>query len=185
MINEVLLEAQQRMTASVEAVGRELTTVRTGRANTSILDDVVVDYYGAPTPLRQLASLSAPDPQMLVVQAYDKGSIPAIEKAILQSDLGLNPSNDGNVVRIPIPELTHERREELARVVSRLAEEGKTGVRQIRRDANEQLKMLEHEKEISQDEEHRAHKTVQELTDKFCQRIDELAENKRQELLEI
>lgn len=185
MIKETLLDTQQRMHSAVEAVGRELRSVRTGRANISILDEVVVDYYGAPTPLNQLAGLSAPEPQLLLLQPYDKGSIGAIEKAILQSNLGLNPSNDGAVMRIPIPSLTEERRLELAKVVAEYGEDGKTAVRQVRRDANDRLKKLEHDKDISQDEERQAHDQVQALTDRFCNEIDQVVEKRRQELLTI
>jgi len=185
VLNEILLDGQRRMKGAVETAAREFQHLRTGRASISILDDIQVDYYGAPTPLRQLGSLSAPEPQLLTIQAYDRSAIGAIEKAILQSDLGLNPNNDGVVIRIPIPELTEERREELAKHVGRLAEEAKTAVRNVRRDVNDDVKALEHEKEISQDEERRAHKQVQELTDKFCEEIDALAEAKRQELMRI
>lgn len=185
MLNEIFLDSQRRMTAAVETVAREFRSLRTGRASISILDDIQVDYYGAPTPLNQLGGLSAPEPQLIVIQVYDRGAIGAIEKSILQSDLGLNPSNDGAFVRIPIPALTEERRVELARHVSRLAEDGKTAVRNVRRDANEHVKKLEHDKEISQDEERRAHKQVQDLTDKFCKEIDDLAETKRQELMKV
>lgn len=185
MIQETLLDAQRRMHSALDAVARELQTIRTGRANISVLDEVQVDYYGVPTPLNQLANLSAPEPQLLQLQPYDKSSIAAIEKAIMIADLGLNPNNDGQFIRIPIPELTEERRHEMARKVSVYAEEGKTAVRQVRRDANDQLKKLEADKEVSEDDERRAHEQVQELTDKFCADIDEIAENKRQELLTI
>lgn len=185
MLNETLQDAQRRMQIAVEVVERELRTLRTGRASISILDDIHVEYYGTQTPLNQLASLSSPEAQLLVIQPYDKGSIGAIERAILQSDLGLNPNNDGVLIRIPIPELTEERRKELAKHVNKYAEEGKTAVRNVRRDANEQIKKLQADKEISEDEEHRGHAKVQELTDKFCADIDTVAEAKRQELLKI
>jgi len=173
------------MHTAVEVVERELLTLRTGRANIAILDDIRVDYYGTQTPINQLAGLSAPEPQLLVVQPYDRGAIAAIEKAIMQSDLGLNPNNDGTLIRIPIPELTEERRIDLAKHVNRYAEDGKTAVRNVRRDANEHVKKLQADKEISEDDEHRAHATVQELTDKYCAEIDTVAEAKRQELLTI
>ncbi len=185
MVNETLSDAQRRMHGAIEAVSRELRALRTGRASISLLDDIVVEYYGTQTPLNQLANLAAPEPQLLTIQPYDKSSISAIEKAVLQSDLGLNPANDGVLIRIPIPDLTEERRRDLAKVVGKVAEDGKTAVRQVRRDANEHLKKLEHDKEISQDEEHRGLDAVQELTDKFCAEIDTLAENKRKELLTI
>lgn len=185
MLDEVFKDAQRRMAAAVDRVARELRSLRTGRASIAILDDVQVDYYGTRTPLNQLAALSAPEPTLLVVQPYDKSAIQEMGKAIQQADLGLNPQNDGNVIRIPIPELTEERRRELTKVVGKLAEEGKTGVRQVRRDANEEIKKLEADKAISQDEEHRGYKRIQELTDEHCERIDELAERKSQEILEF
>lgn len=184
-MNEILQDAQRRMKGALDAVSRELQSLRTGRANISILDDIHVEYYGTQTPLNQLASLSAPEPQMILIQPYDRSSIQAIEKAIMQSDLGLNPTNDGTLVRLPIPELTEERRKELAKVVGRVAEDGKTAVRQVRRDANDHLKKKETAKEISQDDEHRGHARVQELTDQFCSEIDALAEKKRKELLTL
>ncbi len=182
-VRQALIAGQQRMNAASDAFARELRTIRTGRANTAVLDDVLVDYYGTSTPLNQLASLAAPEPQLIVVQPYDRGSIGAIEKAILQADLGLNPNNDGAVIRVPIPELTEERRHELAKNVGSISEHGKTEMRQIRRDINEEIKRLETGKELSQDEAHRALKQAQELTDKFCESVEELAEAKRQELL--
>lgn len=185
MLEEILMDTQRRMETTLEVVGKELRGLRTGRANISILDDVTVDYYGTQTPLNQLASLSAPEPTLIVIQPYDKSAIESIEKAIMQGDLGLNPNNDGNVIRVPIPELTEERRQELAKIVGRICEEGKTAVRQVRRDANDQIKKLEADKEISQDEEHRGHEKVQELTDSHCKKIDDLGERKREELLKF
>ncbi len=184
-VRDALVDAQDRMNSTVEAVTRELQSIRTGKANIGVLDDIQVDYYGTMTPLNQLGSLSAPDPQLLMIQVYDKGAIPAIEKALMTSDLGLNPNNDGQVIRLPIPELTEERREELAKQVGVVAEQAKTNVRHARRDANEAVKKLQGEKEISEDDERRAHDQVQELTDSFCGRIDGLAEAKRGELLTI
>jgi len=184
-VREALVEAQERMNGGLVAVRRELQSIRTGRANISVLDDIQVDYYGTSTPLNQLANLSAPDPQLLLVQPYDKGAIGEIEKAIHGADLGLSPSNDGQVIRLPIPELNAERREELAKRVNVVADHGKTEIRQDRREANEAVKKLEHEKEISEDDERTAHAQVQELTDTFCARIDELAESKRKELLTL
>ena len=184
-MDEVIRDANARMQASLEALGRELRSVRTGRANISILDDLLVEYYGTSTPINQLASLSVPDPQLIVVQPYDKTAIGDIERTILQADLGLNPSNDGAVVRVPIPELTEERRKEMAKHAGALAEEGKTEVRQARRDANESIKKLEHDKAISQDDEHRGYDKVQDLTKVYCERIDQAAAAKQSELLEI
>ncbi len=173
------------MEATIASVTHEFNTLRTGRASISILDSVNVEYYGAPTPLNQLAGLTAPDANLIVVQPYDKSTIGDIERAILQSELGLNPQNDGTVIRLPIPELTEERRIELTKVVGQHAEHGKTAVRNIRRDANDHIKKLQADKEISEDDEHRGYKQVQDLTDEYCQRIDELAERKNGEILEF
>jgi ribosome recycling factor len=180
-----LLEAQSRMQTAIDALLRELQAIRTGRANISVLDDVHVDYYGTSTPLNQLASLAAPDPQLLVVQPYDRSAIPAIERAIMTSDLGLNPNSDGLVVRIPIPELTQERRQELAKQVGVVAEHSKTVLRQVRRDANEAIKRHEQDKDLSEDDGRRAHDQAQELTNAFVAKVDALAEAKREELLKI
>ncbi len=185
MVDDALRDAKQHMEASIDSVTHDFNTLRTGRASISILDDVVVDYYGAPTPLNQLASLTAPDANLLVVQPYDKSAMESVERAIHQADLGLNPSNDGAVIRIPIPELTEERRLELTKVVGRAAEQGKTAIRNIRRDANDKIKKLQGDKEISEDDEHRGYKDVQELTDEYVKRIDELAERKNSEILEF
>jgi len=185
MEQDVLRVTYEHMNASLEVVTRELNSLRTGRASIAILDDIVVDYYGAPTPLNQLAGLSAPEPTLLVIQPYDKSTISAVEKAILQSELGLNPQNDGNVIRIPIPELTEERRVELTKVVGQKAENGKTAIRNIRRDANDQIKKLQGESEISEDDEHKAYKQIQDLTDEYCSKMDKLAETKTAEILEF
>lgn len=185
MEQDVLRDTYEHMNASLEVVTGELNSLRTGRASIAILDDIVVDYYGAPTPLNQLAGLSAPDPSLLVIQPYDKSTISAVEKAILQSELGLNPQNDGTVVRIPIPELTEERRLELTKVVGQKAENGKTAIRNIRRDANDQIKKLQADGEISEDDEHKDYKKIQDLTDEYCSKMDKLAEAKTAEILEF
>lgn len=185
MVQDVLRDTYEHMNASLDAVTRELNSLRTGRASISVLDDIVVDYYGAPTPLNQLAGLSAPEPTLLVIQPYDKSVIQEIEKSILQSELGLTPQNDGTVIRIPIPELTEERRQELTKVVGQKVEHGKTAIRNIRRDANDKIKALQSEKEITEDEEHRGYKQVQDLTDEFCAKLDELGERKNAEILEF
>ena len=185
MVDDALRDAKQHMEASIGSVTHEFNTLRTGRASISILDDVVVDYYGAPTPLNQLASLTAPDANLLIVQPYDKSTMEAVERAIHQAELGLNPSNDGTVIRLPVPELTEERRVELTKAVGRAAEHGKTAVRNIRRDANDKIKKLQADKEISEDDEHRGYKDVQELTDEYVKRIDELAERKNSEILDF
>lgn len=183
MVDDVLGDAKQHMEATITVVTHELNTLRTGHASISILDDVVVEYYGTSTPLNQLAGMMAPDANLLVVQPYDKSAIDAIEKGILQAELGLNPSNDGALIRIPIPELTEERRVELTKVVGRHAETGKTAIRNIRRDANDKIKKLQADKEISEDDERHGHKLVQDLTDEYVKRIDELAERKNAEIL--
>ena len=185
MLNEVYSKTEKKMKEQVERTRHMLATIRTGRATLSILDGVTVDYYGTPTPLNQVASLTVPDPTLIVAQPWDPAALSAIEKGILKSDLGLNPANDGKLVRIPIPPLTEERRKELAKKVNQLAEDGRTQVRQARREANEGAKKLEKDKEISQDEEKRAHDRIQKITDQHIKLIDDLAEKKEKEILEI
>jgi ribosome recycling factor len=185
MINEILEKTGSRMDASVTDVRHKLATVRTGRANLSILDGVRVDYYGTPTPLNQVAKLSVPEPTLIVAQAFDPSTLPLIEKAILSSDLGLNPSSDGKLVRIPIPPLTEERRKQLVKKVHGMGEDAKTAIRQIRRDANEELKSLQKGGDISEDDSHRAMDDVQKLTDEHTGRVDELCKTKETELMEI
>jgi ribosome recycling factor len=162
-----------------------LAKVRTGRANTALLDGIQVDYYGTPTPLNQLANLTVPDPRLIVINPYDKGSIQAIEKAIQTSDLGLTPSNDGKLVRIPIPPLTEERRKELVRHVHRLAEDHKVGLREARRDALGMLKDLESEGSVPADDRHREEKRIQKLTDDYVKKVDELTAQKEGEILQV
>ncbi|HEX8137610.1 MAG TPA: ribosome recycling factor [Pyrinomonadaceae bacterium] len=182
---DVVKEARPRMEAAIEDVRRKLATVRTGRAAVSLLDSVMVEYYGTPTPLSQMASVHVPEPQMLTVQPWDQTQLGAIEKAIRSADLGLNPSNDGKLVRIPIPPLTEERRKQLARQVHEIAEEHRTAVRNIRRDANDRLKKLLKEKAISEDSERTGLDEVQKLTNTYIGKIDELARTKEQELLSV
>ena len=176
-------EANKRMTAALERVKHELAGVRTGRASVSILDSVHVEAYGARMPLNQLASLSVPEPTLIVAQPFDPSQLGAIEKAVRASDLGLNPSNDGKVVRIPIPSLTEERRKELSRHVHRLAEEGRNSVRQVRRDANERLKKLLKDHKISEDDEKKGLDEVQKLTDHQVKLIDDVQKKKDADLL--
>ncbi|GIU92430.1 MAG: ribosome-recycling factor [Acidimicrobiia bacterium] len=183
MIEDLLEEARHKMDQAVEHVAAEFATVRTGRANPQILHRVVVDYYGQPTPLQQLAGLSVPEPRLLVVQPYDRSALPAIERAIQESDLGLNPSNDGSVIRLVFPPLTEERRKELIRVVRHMAEEGRVAVRNIRRHTKQDIEALHGE--VSDDDIHRAEKTLQEITDEHIARIDDLLERKEAELLEV
>ncbi|MCF7803174.1 MAG: ribosome recycling factor [Candidatus Marinimicrobia bacterium] len=184
MIEEIYKDVEERMGKAVEKTRHDLMTVRTGRASTAILDGVKVDYYGSKTPLNQLAQLSAPEPRLLVIQPYEKNIIPDVERAILESDLGLNPQNDGTVIRLPIPELTKERREELTRYVHKLAEEGRIAIRNIRRDANETVKELEKEHEISEDNARRALETIQTYTDEHIKKIDEHLKHKESEIQE-
>jgi ribosome recycling factor len=185
MIDDFLADARDRMHKSVEATRNELATVRTGRASPHLLDRVRVDYYGAETPLKQLAQIAATDAHLLTLTPYDKSSIGAIEKAILESDVGLTPNNDGNVIRLQIPELTEERRKDMVKVVHGVAEEGRVAVRNIRRDVMHDLRELKREGEAGSDEEHRAEVELQKLTDDAISEIDELMEHKEEEILEI
>lgn len=182
---DVIKEARFRMEAAVEDFRRRMTGIRTGRAVTSILDTVVVDYYGTPTPLNQMASVHAPEPQLLTVQPWDQTQIGPIEKAIRAADLGLNPSNDGKLVRVPIPPLTEERRRQLAKQVQQFAEDHRTAVRNVRRDANERVKKLFKDKQISEDTERDLLVEIQKLTDGYIGKIDELTKSKEQEILSI
>jgi ribosome recycling factor len=185
LIDELLADAGDRMTKSVEATRHELATVRTGRASPHLLDRVNVDYYGAETPVKQLAQVAATDARLLTVTPYDKSSISAIEKAILESDLGLTPGNDGNVIRLQIPELTEERRRELVKVVHGVAEEGRVAVRNIRRDVMHDLRELKKEGDAGSDEEHRAEVELQKATDGAIGEIDALLKGKEEEILEV
>jgi ribosome recycling factor len=185
MINDVIREAEGRMRRAVEALREDLMGIRTGRASPALLDRVRVDYYGTPTPINQLATISAPEPRLLVVRPWDTSVIGAIEKSILKSDLGLTPSNDGKVIRLPIPPLTEERRRELARVVSHRVEEGHVALRNIRRDSLKDLQDLEKEKLISEDDFFRGKERLQELTDKYVKEMDELGQQKQAEILEV
>jgi ribosome recycling factor len=185
LIEELLQDARDRMVKSAEAAQHEFSTVRTGRASPALLDRVVVDYYGAPTPLNQLATISVPEARLITVQPYDKSSIKAIEKAINESDVGLNPSNDGNVIRLVVPELTEERRRELVKVVRHLAEEGRVAIRNVRRDTMHQLRELKSEGEASSDDEHRAEIELQKLTDERVGDLDNVLKAKEKEILEV
>jgi ribosome recycling factor len=182
---ELLADAKHRMYKAVEAVKTEFNTVRSGRASVGLLDRIHVDYYGTSTPLNQMASIAAPEPRLITVQPYDKTAMRSVEKAILESDLGLNPSNDGTVVRLPIPSLTEERRHELVKLVHRLAEDGRVAVRNVRRDCMKDLKELAHAGEVGEDAEARAEKEVQKHTDDYVHEIDELLKHKEAEILEV
>ena len=185
LIDELLEDARERMHKSVETAQHEFSTVRTGRASPGLLDRVSVDYYGAMTPLNQLATISAPEPRLLTVTPYDKTSIKAIEKAINESDVGLTPSNDGNVVRLVVPELTEERRRELVKVLRNLAEEGRISIRNVRRDVMQHLKQLKAEGEASSDDEHRAEVELQKLTDSRVGDLDSVLKAKEEEILAV
>ena len=185
MIDDLLKDATDRMEKAVDAIRREFATVRTGRASPHILDRVVVDYYGAQTPLNQLAQISATEARLLTITPYDKSSIKSIEKAILESDVGLTPSNDGNVIRLTLPELTEERRKDLVKVVHGIAEEGRVSIRHIRREVMHDLKELKSEGEVGEDEERRAESELQKLTDAKIGEIDSFLSGKEEEILEV
>jgi ribosome recycling factor len=185
IVKDLLDDAGTRMDKSVEATKHEFGSVRTGRASPSLLDRVQVDYYGAITPLRQLANIAASEARLLTITPYDKSSIKAIEKAILESDVGLTPSNDGNLIRLVIPELTEERRKDLAKVVRKIAEEGRVGVRNVRHDVQRDLRELKSEGELGADEEHRAEAELQKLTDQHTAAIDAALAAKEKEILEV
>ncbi|HYV83375.1 MAG TPA: ribosome recycling factor [Pyrinomonadaceae bacterium] len=182
---DVIKETRPRMEGAVDDFKRKMATIRTGRAAISILDTVMVDYYGTPTPLNQMASVHAPEPQMLTVQPWDQTQLGAVEKAIRSADLGLNPSNDGKLIRVPIPPLTEERRRQLAKQIHDIAEEHRTAIRNVRRDANDRLKKMLKDKTISEDAERDALLEIQKLTDTHIGKIDELAKSKEQEIMSV
>jgi ribosome recycling factor len=185
MVEEIFEDLKDRMGKSIESLKREYSRLRTGRASISLLDGIRVSYYDTPTPLNQMASLAVPEPRLIVIQPWDKTAIEDIEKAILKSELGLTPINDGKVIRISIPPLTEERRKELVKVARKMSEENKVAIRNIRRDANEMLKDLKTEKEITEDDLYRAQEEVQKTTDQFISQVDELCAAKEKEILEI
>lgn len=185
MINDILSETEERMQKTIEHLTKDLATLRAGRANPAMLDKVMADYYGEPTPLNQLANITVPEARLLVIQPWDKSSIANIEKAILKSDLGVNPSNDGNVIRIAIPQLTEERRKELVKVVKKRGEEAKVAVRNIRRDANDMLKSSEKEKMISEDQSKKGNDEIQKTTDKYIKDIDVILVAKEKDIMEV
>jgi ribosome recycling factor len=185
LIDELLADAEERMTKSVESTRNELATVRTGRASPHLLDRIVVDYYGAETPLNQLANVAASDARLLSVTPYDKGSIGAIEKAINESDVGLTPNNDGNVIRLQIPDLTAERRRDMVKVVHGVGEEGRIAIRNVRRDVIGDLRDLKKDGDVGEDDEHRAETDLQKLTDKAVGEIEALMKGKEEEILTV
>ncbi|MBD0347745.1 MAG: ribosome recycling factor [Thermoleophilia bacterium] len=185
MIDELISDAVRRMDQSVEHTQHEFNTVRTGRASAALLDRVQVEYYGQKTPLKQLATINVPEPRLLTIQPFDPSSLRSIERAIQESELGLTPSNDGKLIRLPIPQLTEERRKELVKVVRHLAEEGRVAVRNVRRDCMHHLKELVDNGDVGADEEHRAEERVQKLTDEHVAKIDDLLKRKEAEILEV
>lgn len=185
MLNEVKADCESRMKKAIEALQRELTTVRTGRASPVLVDRVEVDYYGAMTPLNQLAGVSAPEARLLVIQPWDKGSLQAIEKAIRTADLGVNPTNDGDLIRIAIPSLTEERRKEMVKIVRGKIEDTRVAIRNVRRDAISQVKELGQEKMISEDDERRGEQEIQELTDKYIAQAEKVGKEKEDDVLEV
>lgn len=185
MIEQLFHETEEKMKKAIEAMRKDLATLRAGRANPSLLDKVQVDYYGTLTPINQLAGISAPEPRLLVIQPWDKTVIPAVEKSILKSDLGLNPSNDGNVIRLAIPQLTQERRQELVKVVKKKAEEFKVVVRNARREANDLVKSLEKAGDVSEDEAKRSQEQIQKFTDSYIEQIDKILDTKEAEIMEV
>lgn len=185
MIQDLLNTVEERMDKSLQSLKKEFATVRAGRANPSILDKVVVEYYGSQMPINQLANVNAPEPRLLLIQPWDKSSLSEIERAILKSDLGLTPSNDGTVIRIVIPQLTEQRRQELVKMIRKMAEEGRVAIRNVRRDLNDEVKKLEKNGDVSEDDSRRAQEKIQHATDKFVAEIDKALASKEKELLEV
>ncbi len=185
MIDDALLDADDRMEKAEDALRRDLSTIRTGRANPALVEHLQVDYYGTPTPLNQLANINTPEARLIVIQPWDRGSIGAVEKAILKSDIGLNPSSDGTVIRLAFPQLTEERRRDIAKQVRKRVEEARVAVRNIRRDCHDQIRHLEHDHEISQDDLHRAETDLQKLTDDHVKAVDKIGQEKEQEVLAV
>ncbi len=178
-------DAEERMNKTLEAVREELAKIRTGKATTSLLDTVKVNYYGTLVPLKQVANITVPEPRLLSVQPWEKNLIPEIEKAIMKSDLGLNPTNDGKIIRIPFPPLTEERRKELVKLVKKMAEEGRVAIRNIRRDVNDHIKKAQKNHELTEDQEKDELEDIQKLTDEFIKKIDEILADKEEEIMEV
>ncbi|MCS5696122.1 ribosome recycling factor [Desulfofundulus thermocisternus] len=185
VVNARIAEAESNMKKTVELVKKEFASLRAGRATPALLDKIMVSYYGTPTPINQLATISVPEPRLLVIQPWDKSVLPEIERAILKSDLGVTPASDGTVIRLAIPQLTQERRAELVKVVKKKAEEGRVAIRNIRREINDKVKQLQKNGEISEDELRRAQDEIQKLTDKYIKEIDQLLNSKEQEIMQI
>lgn len=184
-MNELLKVTEEKMTKTVAVLDREYKSIRAGRANVSVLDKITVDYYGAPTPIQQMAAVSVPEPRVLMIQPWDASTLKDIEKAILVSDIGINPQNDGRVIRLAFPPLTEERRKDIVKDVKRTAEDSKVAIRNTRRDALEKLKGLQKSGAITEDDQTNGEKKIQKLTDNYCKEIDELASSKEKEILEI
>jgi ribosome recycling factor len=182
-MQDLLKDIDSKMNAAIETVSREFASVRTGRASTALLDTVRVDYYGTLTPVNQVASISVPDARTLLIQPWEATQLQAIEKAIIKSDLGLNPANDGKLIRLTMPTLTEERRKQLAKTVHKIAEEGRVAIRNVRREANDKLKGMAKDKKVSEDDERRGHDQIQKTTDRFVSKVDELLKKKEQEIL--
>lgn len=185
MIKEVASEAESKMTKAIDVLKKDYATLRAGRATPALLEKVQVDYYGVPTPINQMANISVPEPRSLVIQPWDKSVIATIEKAILKSDLGLTPNNDGNVIRLTIPQLTQERRNELVKVVKKKAEDTRVAIRNVRRDANDHLKDMEKKHDITEDDSKKGQEDIQKLTDKYIKDVDQIMNHKEQEILEV
>lgn len=185
MLNAVYDDCEKRMKNAVEVLKDEYKTIRAGRATPSLLDKITVEYYGSQVPLKQVSNISAPEARLLVIQPWDKSVISKVEKAIMTSDLGLTPNTDGNIIRLNIPHLTEERRVQLNRIVSQKAEEAKVAIRNIRRDANEEVKMLENESEISEENARRAYDNIQEMTDEYIKKVDAVLKAKQEEIMEV
>jgi len=185
MINDVIKDVQHRMHGAIEALHREFKSLRTGRANAAMLDNVTVDYYGTPTPIAQVASIKVPEASLIVAEPWDKSMVGAIEKAIRNADLGLNPANDGKIVRIPVPQLTEERRKELVKKAHHVAEEARTAIRQVRRDGNDKLKKMLKDHEISEDDEKRGLDEIQKMTDKHIDEVGNILKHKEQDIMAV
>jgi ribosome recycling factor len=185
MIEQILKETEQKMKKSAQVAHDEFATVRTGRASKSLVEGIKIDYYGVPTPLKQLANISVPEARLIIIQPWDPSVLESIEKTIMKSNLGLTPNNDGKMIRISVPQLTQERREDLIKVVKNIAEQGKVSIRSIRREANDRTKKAKSSGDISEDQEYKLHDKIQELTDRCSKEIDNLMENKEKEIREI
>ena len=185
MLKSIHNEASDRMEKTLEATRGEMAKVRTGRANPAVLDSIKIDYYGNPSPIKQVANVGVPEPRMITIQPWDKSMLGEIERAILKADIGITPSNDGNIIRLPVPALTEDTRKDLVKVVHQMGEDGKVAIRNIRRDAIDQLKKAQKDSQISEDEEYNGGIDIQELTDEYVKKIDEVVKSKQTEIMEV